>query len=301
MSQSNIRYIRFNPNNCPELSSPPLYIEEKLDEAYNIAKEKYGKVTVLNNLNMICCAPHLDESDWVTINNTKIIFYPIGARTQDDVQTISGLLRSDCGDEDFILRYNFDKLPDYLPVPLLGELPIPLEWRKNITPIWFCAYNNPINTICMETFQEVFQEHSNFKPLPIEISIKLEESFQCGYNVVTIENYAYTNRYSVSPRMFPNINIGIKQCNDGTYRYIYRFLITHEQHQSLINELEDDYLLLVNKTNYTEKKCMICDELLKQQPCTKTSCNHIFHTNCIPEWKKIQQSTKCLICRSHTL
>lgn len=301
MSQSTIRYIIFNPNKLCELVSPPLYIEEKLDEAYNIAQQKYGKVTVLNNINMICCAPQLEENGWISVDNQYIIFYPIGARSCDDVQPIVGLSRSHNGDEDFVLRYNFDKMPDYLPVPLLRELPIPIEWRTHITPIWFCAYNNPINTICMETFTEIFKNHSNFKPLPIEISIKLEESFQCGDNVVTIKNYTYTNRYSGSPRMLSNINIGIKQCNDDTYRYIYRFLTTDEQHQSLVKELEDDYLLLVNETNYTEKKCLICNELLQQQPCTKTSCNHIFHTNCIPEWTKIQQTNQCLVCREHTL
>jgi len=243
-----VKYIIFDPNKSCELVSPPLYIEQEIDRAYNNAVKRYGKIKVVNNLNMHCCQPSMDDEDWVFIDNKNIIFYPYGSISSTGVQPVAGISKSIHGDEDFVLRYEFNNYPYYLDVPILKELPIPVEWRSNISPIWFCAENNTVNTICMDTFYEIFAEHSNFKPLPLEISIKLEESYQCGNNVVIIENLSQKTKYSVSCKFLSNDCIGIKLANDGSYRYIYRFLITNEQYKEMISEFNYDNSTYTNET-----------------------------------------------------
>jgi hypothetical protein len=42
--------------------------------------------------------------------------------------------------------------------------------------------------------------------------------------------------------------------------------------------------------------CVICREELSLDLCSKTPCNHTFHTTCLNEWKKVKPS--CPLCRT---
>ena len=48
--------------------------------------------------------------------------------------------------------------------------------------------------------------------------------------------------------------------------------------------------------NYTTRPCAICMDIYNQKPIILTSCNHIFHTECIE--LSMGQNNRCPICRS---